>query len=55
MAKIIYGMMVPTLTQMRAIERGEIVLGGCVVPPDNTPLPMHICPRCNGDPFPGGP
>ncbi|CAA9560997.1 MAG: hypothetical protein AVDCRST_MAG70-1662 [uncultured Thermomicrobiales bacterium] len=39
---IAYGMPGPEM--VAAAERGEILLGGCVVSPDN---PTHRCPRCH--------
>ena len=40
---ILYGM--PTHDAVEAAKRGEIILGGCVVAPDD---PTHGCPECRG-------
>lgn len=45
MVPIAYGF--PGGEMMEAAERGEIVLGGCVVWSD---MPLETCPRCPGEP-----
>jgi rubrerythrin len=43
MARIVYGLVPPNPDLVQAMERGEIMLGGCVVSDDQ---PEYGCPTC---------